>query len=595
MTEAVLSGEPERWEGKNRFYFNEPFGLSEEPEVLADMQADTKVVLVTHKWEKIAVHRVCRAGTNLIWGGLVTALLLSTMPVFSQTQSTGLEDLAGNVGGDGYGHFFQATCAVCHGTHLEGTTQGKALLGELLGGDSVASLVSSIANGNPQVGMPAWKETLTDIEIKNLALYVSETRAGLNYADFNYDTPFEVPSDIYSSEKYDFRLRTIIADLDPLPFSIAPLPGGGMLLTEKKRGLSIVSAKGEKSEFIQGTPSAYDDTFILSVKQEWGYGWLLDVALHPQYEQNGWVYLYFGDRCTDCNTISRQSGGPVSMNKLVRGRIFEGTWIEEETIWATDIEHYGSVPDIGAGGRVAFDGTDHVFFTVGVKGVDNHTGIQDLSRPWGKIHRVLDNGDIPLDNPFMTTEGAIKSIWSYGHRSPQGLEYNFHTQQLWATEMGPRGGDEVNQILAGKNYGWPLYSKGLNYDGTTVAYGKKLGIEFDLRDIVQPMVDMTPSPAVSSFIFYTGSKFPEWQNNLLVGSLKGRTLYRMVLEDGQITQVETLIEGLSRFRDIEVGPNGEIYLLMEHNSGGQILELVEARETPDEVGTITALSDTLNN
>ena len=244
-------------------------------------------------------------------------------------------------------------------------------------------------------------------------------------------------------------------------------------------------------------------------------------------------------------------------------------------IWESAIEHYGSVPDIGAGGRIAFDGKGHVFMSVGVKGVDNFTGIQDLGRPWGKIHRLHDNGEVPLDNPFMETEGALKTIWTYGHRSPQGLEYNPTTGDIWSTEHGPRGGDEVNRLTPGKNYGWPLYSKGQNYDGTPVAYGKQLGLEYDLKDIVQPVVDLTPSPAVSSFIFYNGREFPEWQGNLIVGSLKSRTLYRMVLQDDKVVHRETLISNLARFRDIETGPDGEIYVLLEHNSGGQILQLVK--------------------
>ncbi|MDG2277839.1 MAG: PQQ-dependent sugar dehydrogenase, partial [Pseudomonadales bacterium] len=329
---------------------------------------------------------------------------------------------------------------------------------------------------------------------------------------------------------------------------------------------------------ITNTPQAYADTYTLDIKQEWGYGWLLDVALHPKYEENGWVYLYFGDRCEDCNAISRESKTPVSMNKLVRGRIADGAWTDQEVIWESATEHYGSIPDIGAGGRLAFDGKGHLFMSVGLTGNDNFTGIQDLGRPWGKIHRIKDNGEIPLDNPFMETEGALKTIWTYGHRSPQGLEFNHATGEVWGTEMGPRGGDEVNRLQPGRNYGWPLYSKGINYDGTPIAYGKQLGIEFDLKDIVQPVVDLTPSPAVSSFIFYNGDKFPEWRGDLLVGSLKGRTLYRMEVVDNVVVHTEALVSNLTRFRDIETGPNGEIYVLLEHNSGGQILELVHQSE-----------------
>ncbi|HJL60877.1 MAG TPA: PQQ-dependent sugar dehydrogenase [Pseudomonadales bacterium] len=475
----------------------------------------------------------------------------------------------------GYESTYRELCAVCHGENLEGATQGKPLAGvDLVNGDSVIAISNSISKGAPGKGMPEWSKTLTESQIKALALYITETRSGLNYANFNYDTPFTAPVGDIKGEKHVFRLETIVADLDPLPFSIAPLPDGRILLTEKKLGLSIISREGKQSPLIEGTPKTYSDTFILTVKQEWGSGWMLDVAIHPEYEKNGWVYIYFGDRCSDCNEMSRAAQRPVSMNKLVRGRIKDGKWEDEEVIWQADIKHYGVVPDIGAGGRISFDDRQHVFMSVGIKGFDNHTGIQDLKFPWGKIHRIFDDGRIPDDNPFTGVDGALKSIWTYGHRSPQGLEYNFQTGDLWGTEMGPRGGDEVNRLLPGRNYGWPLYSKGQNYDGTPVDYGKKLGIEFELKDIEQAVVDLTPSPAVSSFIFYTGQDFPNWRHNLLVGSLKARSLYRMELNDNKVTHRETLFRDLARVRDIEAGPNGEVYVLLEHNSGGQIVRLV---------------------
>jgi len=476
-----------------------------------------------------------------------------------------------------YAILFEAQCAVCHGEDLQGAAQGTPLINnDLIHGDSIEELSKSIGEGYADKGMPTWSATLSDTDIKNLALYISESRSGLNYLDFNYDTSFEIPKGNIESELQTFRLETLIDGLDPLPFSIAPLPDGSILLTEKKRGLSIISPDGEQSALVKGTPKAYDDSFIQAVKQEWGYGWMMDVAIHPDYETNGWVYIHFGDRCSDCNDIGRQANSPVSMNKLVRGRIKEGNWIDEEIIWQSDIKFYGSVPDIGAGGRISFDNKGHVFLSVGVKGVDNHTGLQDLSIPWGKIHRVHDDGRIPDDNPFVNTKGAMKSIWTYGHRSPQGLEFRQQTGDLWGTEMGPRGGDEINRLLPGRNYGWPLYSKGVNYDGTPVAYATDLKIEFDLNDIEQPVVDLTPSPAVSSFIFYSGKAFPNWQNDIIVGSLKARTLYRMKFKDNKLVHTETLLSELARFRDIEIGNNGEIYVLLEHNSGGQILRLVPA-------------------
>ena len=171
----------------------------------------------------------------------------------------------------------------------------------------------------------------------------------------------------------------------------------------------------------------------------------------------------------------------------------------------------------------------------------------------------------------------MPSIWSYGHRSPQGLEFDARTGELWGTEMGPRGGDEVNHLRPGRNYGWPLTSKGLDYDGTPVDYGKELGIEFELKDIEQPVVDLTPSPAVSSFVIYQGDAFPEWQDDLIVGSLKATELYRIVLDGDEHVHTEILLKDLARIRDVAIGPSGVIYLLLEHASGSRIVRLVPVR------------------
>jgi glucose/arabinose dehydrogenase/cytochrome c5 len=471
---------------------------------------------------------------------------------------------------------FQENCAVCHGENLAGTPQGTPLRGELRHGDSMADVVASTSNGYVGSGMPTWQDTFSPAQIRSIAMYILETRANLDYVTSNFEMPLSIPDGRFESELHDFRLETVVDGLDPLPFSIEPLPDGRLLLTEKTQGVRIVGPDGEQSDFIRGTPQAYDDIYRLDTRLdiERGMGWLFDVVLHPNYEENGWIYLHFGDRCNDCNDRSRESGRPVAMNKLVRGKIEDGEWIEEETIWQADMEDYNPSGDVAAGGRIAFDDAGHVYFSVGSKGPLG--GIQDLSMPWGKTHRVNDDGSIPEDNPFADRDDVYRSIYTYGHRSPQGLEFDTVNGELWGTEHGPRGGDEVNRLLPGRNYGWPLYSLGIDYDGTPVEYGKDLGITFDLSDIEQPVVDLTPSPAVSSFIITTSEQFPAWKGDFLVGSLKARSLFRIDIEDNRFVHRETLFEGIGRIRDIEQGYNGDIYLLLEHSSGGQIVRLVPA-------------------
>jgi aldose sugar dehydrogenase len=474
---------------------------------------------------------------------------------------------------------YTENCAVCHGANLEGAAQGTPLAGrDLKHGDSVDQIAKSIAQGFPEARMPGFSGTLDAVQIQRLAIFISEKRSQLAYTDFKVSAPPIVPEGPIKSEAHTFRIETVVTGLAPLPYSIASLPDGSILLSEKTRGLSIISPSGKQSELIKGTPNAFNDGFqVPGILLVFGMGYLLDVAPHPDYEKNGWIYLHYTDRCSDCNEASRKSRRPVSMNAVIRGRIRNGEWVDQQTIWKTDIENYSGTPDMAAGGRLAFDGKGHVFFSVGIKGASESAGIQDLKLPYGKIHRLNDDGSIPKDNPFVAVSGALPSLWSYGHRSPQGLEFNRKTRQLWGTEMGQRGGDEVNLLEPGRNYGWPLYSKGLKYDGTPVDYGKELGITFDLKDIVQPVVDLTPSPAVSSFAFYEGAAFPKWRGDMIVGTLKATELYRMEMKRGRVVRTETLLSGLGRIRDVAVAGDGAVYLLIEHQSGGRILKLVPAK------------------
>jgi aldose sugar dehydrogenase len=474
---------------------------------------------------------------------------------------------------------YAEVCAVCHGVNLEGAAQGTPLAGvDLRHGDTVDQIAKNISDGFPQARMPAFSATMDPVKIRRLAMFISEKRSQLGYTDFKVSAPPTIPEGTIKSEKHSFRIETVVSGLDPLPYSIAPLPDGSILLTEKTRGLTIISPEGKQSELIKGTPKAYDDGFEMpGIQLVFGQGYLLDVAPGASYAKDGWIYLHYTDRCSDCNGLSRQIKRPVSMNAVMRGRIRNGEWVDQESLWKTDIEKYQATPDMAAGGRLAFDGKGHVFFGIGIKGTSEFLGVQDLGMPFGKIHRINEDGSIPKDNPFVATSGALPSIWSYGHRSPQGLEFNRKTRQLWGTEMGQRGGDEVNLLLAGKNYGWPLTSKGLKYDGTPVDYGKDLKIEVDLKTIQQPVVDLTPSPAVSSFAFYEGSAFRKWRGNMIVGSLKATELYRMEVRGDGVTHTETLLKGLGRIRDVDVGRDGAVYLLIEHHSGGKILKLVPAK------------------
>lgn len=468
-------------------------------------------------------------------------------------------------------------CAVCHGAGMEGAAQGTPLAGvRLKHGDSVDALVKTISEGVPTAGMPAFGKTLDAVQIRRVATLIAEKRADLSYADFKVTAAPQVPEGRIESQRHAFRVEVVASGIDRLPYSMAPLPDGSILVTEKTRGLRIVSPDGRLSDLVRGTPQVFDDGFdVPGVRLVYGQGYLMDVVPHPDYASNGWIYLHYSERCSDCNKAARDTKRPVSMNKVVRGRIRNGEWVDQQVIWAADIEHYTPMPDMAAGGRLAFDGRGHLFLSVGIKGGSEVAGVQDLSLPYGKIHRVNDDGSIPQDNPFVGRQGALPSIWTYGHRSPGGLEFNRATGELWETEMGPRGGDEVNLLRAGRNYGWPLYSKGLNYDGSPVEHGREPG-RFNLKDIEQPLVDLTPAPAVGSLVVYEGAAFPQWRGSLVVGTLKATELYRMEVKDGRVTQRETLVSGMGRIRDVALDAAGRVYLLLEHASGSRIVRLVPA-------------------
>jgi glucose/arabinose dehydrogenase len=226
--------------------------------------------------------------------------------------------------------------------------------------------------------------------------------------------------------------------------------------------------------------------------------------------------------------------------------------------------------ELGAGARISFDGKGHVFLTIGAKG--HYKFAQSLDRPDGKILRLHEDGRVPKDNPFVDRPEALPAVYSYGHRNPQGLAYDTHGKLLWSSEHGPRGGDEGNVILAGRNYGWPVVSRGIDYDGSPIH--DKYGLGVDPSTVEQPRIDWTPSIGPSSIVFYRGDAFPKWRNALLVATLKRNELRRYVIEDGQAVHEETLLDNLSTIRDLEVGSDGFVYLLLEHSKGSRIIRLV---------------------
>lgn len=466
-------------------------------------------------------------------------------------------------------HVYQEKCANCHGEHYKGSAIGPSLLSKALaGGNGIGDIVASISEGNAAKGMPAWKATMDSDEIRSMAIFLLEQRSEDNGdAGMGAGPLAAIPSDVQSTERHSYLLE-LVAEGISHPYALAVLPNGDILFTEKSAGLSLVDTANGVTTRIQGTPTVYADSVLRGTTWA-GNGWMHDVALHPDYPNNGWIYLSLGERCGECVGENQR---PLSMLTLIRGRIENGQWVDQQTIWRAEPQHYIAELENGMGARIAFDNAGHVFLTVG--NVDElYRGVQNLATPFGKILRLRDDGSVPHDNPFIENQGALPSIYALGFRTPQGLAWNNSTDNLWASEHGPRGGDEANVIKAGRNYGWPLTSLGIDYDGSKIDYGPSLGIKVDPEALTGPVIDWTPSLGVSNILFYQGASFPQWQNNMIVATLKKNDLIRIRLENDTVVETETVIKGLGRFRDIALDQKGRLYLLLEHLEGSRIVRM----------------------
>jgi glucose/arabinose dehydrogenase len=315
------------------------------------------------------------------------------------------------------------------------------------------------------------------------------------------------------------------------PWSVAFLPDGRMLVTEKAGRLRIVDKGKLLPAPVSGTPTVWSK----------GQGGLLDVAVHPDYAKNGWIYLSYSDPGPDGS----------AMTAIVRGKLRDGQWVEQQQIYKAPVELYRT-GDVHFGSRFVFDGKGHLFFSIGERG--RGPDAQDVSRPNGKVHRINEDGTIPKDNPFVGKDGALATIWTYGNRNPQGLAQHPATGELWEAEHGPRGGDELNRLQPGRNYGWPVITYGMNYNGTPMTD------ETARQGMEQPVTYWTPSIAICAIDFYRGKAFPQWKDNLFVGALAFQEVRRLVLENGKVTHQEVLFKNVGRVRDVVSGPDGSIYV-----------------------------------
>lgn len=327
------------------------------------------------------------------------------------------------------------------------------------------------------------------------------------------------------------------------------LPNGDLLFTEKQGKFYRYS--GGKTTELSGAPT---DVFVK------GQGGLLDLRVHPKYAQNGWIYATYVSKGTD-------DGSQLNLIRFkLNGDAITGT----ETIFTTPAtntmyNHYGS--------RIEFDNKGFLFLSIGEGGATSYGGAespnmnaQNVTIPWGKVHRMTDDGKVPSDNPVLEGNSAPSTVYSYGHRNPQGLAFNPTTQEIWESEHGPRGGDEVNVIQKGKNYGWPVVSYGINYDGKTISKAPAK------EGVTLPQHQYTPSIGTCGISFITSDKYKGWKGSLLVGGLAYQYLSRLEIKDGKVVKEQKLLESIGRVRNVKQGPDGLIYISVE--GPGRIIQLL---------------------
>jgi len=348
------------------------------------------------------------------------------------------------------------------------------------------------------------------------------------------------------SQKAAFRVEPVATGLR-YPWGLVKLPDGRFLVTERPGTLRVIGADGRlQAEPVSGVPAVYAR----------GQGGLLDIQLHPKFASNGWIYLAFSDP------------GPngTGLTKIVRGRLKGNAFAEQQVVFQAPPEDYSSGP-VHFGCRMTFDADGYLFFSIGERGAMQNA--QNLANVKGKIHRLHDDGRVPDDNPFVKTDGARPSIWAYGNRNPQGLIIHPETGILWETEHGPRGGDELNIIKRRANYGWPVITYGIDYDGSVIS--KKTaepGME-------QPVIHWTPSIAVAGLGLYLGKGFPQWRGNLFAAALAHMKLVRLEIRDNKVVHQEILLERTGRLRDVRWFP-GDDALYLVYDEPGKVVKLVPA-------------------
>lgn len=435
---------------------------------------------------------------------------------------------------------YKTYCAGCHGADLQGISASPLLKTEWKYGRSKSLMTRNITFGIPGTEMAAWNQVLNEDQIKALVDFISEAQN----IQPNQERP--IPERI-STEKYDLKTEEWVSDLIKTPWAIEFVSKDSALVSEK-RGLLRWIVDGTPSvEPVKGTPQT----------QEFRTGGYMDIAIDPDYRKNGWIYLAFSyapENITDDMA--------PAMTKIVRGKISQNQWMDEQTLFEVPDELLVTKGNRW-GCRFLFDKAGYLYFSIGDMGYEEDA--QDLSKPIAKIYRIHPDGSIPNDNPFIHKPGALPQIFTIGNRNVQGIAQHPATGEIWFTEHGPMGGDELNILKKGGNYGWPDITYGLDYDGSVVSS------QTEKEGMLQPVIFWNPSIAVCPAEFCDSPLFPKWKNNLFIGALAFEEVRRLPIDGHKVEQQEMILKGYGRVRDLKFGPDGALYVVL--NQPDKILRI----------------------
>lgn len=471
--------------------------------------------------------------------------------------------VAAPAGAQSIADLWQNNCVNCHARDGHGGGAGTLtlLVDEKFDEKFDKPFFDAIKNGIEGTAMPGYAATMNDQQIWGLVVHIRELQA--RERRNRLGSPKAV-NGVYTTQHASYKIEDVVGGLN-VPWSVDFLPEGGALsgmLVAERPGPVRLFKDGKLSDPIKGTPTVRNR----------GQGGMMDIAHHPEYAKNGWIYLSYADGMS-------RNGRNNGFTKIVRGKITSGSdglqWTDQETIFEAKPEHYVA-SDIHFGCRIVFQKADagkwYTYFCIGERGMGELA--QDLSRPNGKVYRLWDDGAVPTDNPFVGRPNVYEQIWSYGHRNPQGLVFD-HEGLLWDTEHGPRGGDELNLIKRAQNYGWPEAAFSINYNGAALVtpWGKD-GKARDGAPIEMPATRWLPSIAACGLDVMNEKAFPQWNGDLMAGGLAGQNVDRVRVKGGKVIEREEILHGLGRVRDVVCGPDGCLYIAL--NDPDKIIRLVPA-------------------